>query len=194
MSAIVTRNDCRRLAAGAAASAGRAFGPTHRWKVLGIGVAANAGFSATFSGIPATAVVMRQGYHLDNASLGAALGLLGLGVALSELPWGVLTDRWGDRRVLLTGLGATAMWLFAMAILVVPTKTAAPGVVLLSASLLVAGLLGGSVNGSSGRAIMGWFGEDERGFAMSIRQTAVPLGGGLGALVLPWLALGFGFA
>ncbi|TIR64377.1 MAG: MFS transporter, partial [Mesorhizobium sp.] len=61
-----------------------------------------------------TAVVMRQDYHLDNASLGAALGLLGLGVALSELPWGVLTDRWGDRRVLLTGLGATAMWLFAM--------------------------------------------------------------------------------
>ncbi|WP_245492622.1 MFS transporter [Mesorhizobium sp. M4A.F.Ca.ET.090.04.2.1] len=28
---------------------------------------------------------------------------------------------------------------------------------------------------------------------MSIRQTAVPLGGGLGALVLPSLALGFGF-
>jgi MFS family permease len=136
---------------------------------------------------------MRQGYHLDNASLGLALGLLGLGVALSELPWGVLTDRWGDRRVLLTGLGATAAWLFIMAMLVVPAKTAVPGVALLSASLLVAGLLGGSVNGSSGRAIMGWFAEGERGFAMSIRQTAVPLGGGLGALVLPSLALAVGF-
>ncbi|TPI16341.1 MFS transporter [Mesorhizobium sp. B4-1-3] len=195
MSAIVTRNDCQPSAADiAASSVRRAFGPNHRWKVLGIGVAANAGFSATFSGIPATAVVMRQGYHLDNASLGLALGLLGLGVALSELPWGVLTDRWGDRRVLLTGLGATAAWLFIMALLVVPTKTAVPGVALLSASLLVAGLLGGSVNGSSGRAIMGWFGEGERGFAMSIRQTAVPLGGGLGALVLPSLALALGFA
>ncbi|TGS55561.1 MFS transporter, partial [Mesorhizobium sp. M3A.F.Ca.ET.201.01.1.1] len=114
-----------------------------------------------FSGIPATAVVMRQGYHLGNAELGLALGLLGLGVALSELPWGVLTDRWGDRRVLLTGLGATAAWLFIMALLVVPTKLAVPGVTLLSASLLVAGLVGGSVNGSSGRAIMGWFGEGE---------------------------------
>ncbi|CDX18442.1 Major facilitator superfamily MFS_1 [Mesorhizobium sp. ORS 3324] len=195
MSAIITRNDCQPPASRiAAASAGRTFGPNHRWKVLGIGVAANAGFSATFSGIPATAVVMRQGYHLGNAELGLALGLLGLGVALSELPWGVLTDRWGDRRVLLTGLGATAAWLFVMAMLVVPTKTAIPGVVLLSASLFVAGLLGGSVNGSSGRAIMGWFGEGERGFAMSIRQTAVPLGGGLGALVLPSLALALGFA
>ncbi|MBZ9990618.1 MFS transporter [Mesorhizobium sp. BH1-1-5] len=194
MSAIATRNDCQPPAADiAATSASRAFGPNHRWKVLGIGVAANAGFSATFSGIPATAVIMRQGYHLQNASLGLALGLLGLGVALSELPWGVLTDRWGDRRVLLTGLGATAAWLLIMAMLVVPTKTAIPGVTLLSASLLVAGLLGGSVNGSSGRAIMGWFGEGERGFAMSIRQTAVPLGGGLGALVLPSLALTLGF-
>ncbi|WP_202302961.1 MFS transporter [Mesorhizobium sp. 131-2-1] len=194
MSAIVTRTDCPPPPNAVAGTAARTFGPNHRWKVLGIGVAANAGFSATFSGVPATAVVMRQGYHLDNASLGLALGLLGLGVALSELPWGVLTDRWGDRRVLLTGLGATAAWLFAMAMLVVPTKGAIPGVTLLSASLLVAGLLGGSVNGSSGRAIMGWFREGERGFAMSIRQTAVPLGGGLGALVLPSLASGFGFA
>ncbi|OHV87280.1 MFS transporter [Mesorhizobium sp. ORS 3428] len=195
MSAIVTRTDCQPDGRDTtAASAGRTFARNHRWKVPGIGVSANAGFSATFSGIPATAVVMRQGYHLGNAELGLALGLLGLGVALSELPWGVLTDRWGDRRVLLTGLTATAAWLSMMALLVVPSKGAIPGVALLSASLLVAGLLGGSVNGSSGRAIMGWFGESERGFAMSIRQTAVPLGGGVGALVLPSLALALGFA
>ncbi|TIT32818.1 MAG: MFS transporter [Mesorhizobium sp.] len=182
------------LQGSAASPAGRVFGPNHRWKVLGIGVAANAGFSATFSGIPATAVVLRQSYHLSNAELGLALGLLGLGVALSELPWGLLTDRWGDRRVLLIGLGATAAWLLVMAMLVVPTRSGIPDVMLLAASLLITGLLGGSVNGSSGRAIMAWFRENERGFAMSIRQTAVPLGGGLGALVLPSLALAFGFA
>ncbi|GLQ77903.1 MFS transporter [Mesorhizobium huakuii] len=197
MSAIVdcTDKDTQKLLGGSAAGpAGRVFSPGHRWKVLGIGVAANASFSATFSGIPATAVVLRQGYHLSNAELGLALGLLGLGVALSELPWGLLTDRWGDRRVLLIGLGATAAWLLAMAMLVVPTRSGIPDVALLSASLLLTGLLGGSVNGSSGRAIMGWFRENERGFAMSIRQTAVPLGGGLGALVLPSLALAFGFS
>ncbi|QPC94210.1 MFS transporter [Mesorhizobium sp. INR15] len=177
-----------------ASSVGAGFGPNHRWKVLGIGVAANASFSATFSGIPATAVFMRSGYHLGNGQLGLVLGLLGLGVALSELPWGLLTDRWGDRGVLLTGLGATAAWLLLMAVLVVPSPTQVPGVVLLASVLLVTGLLGGSVNGSSGRAIMAWFHEGERGFAMSIRQTAVPLGGGLGALVLPSLASAHGFA
>jgi len=40
---------------------------------------------------------------------------------------------------------------------------------------------------------MRWFQEGERGLAMSIRQTAVPLGGGLGALILPWLASTGGF-
>ncbi len=197
MSAIVDctdRQSSEFLKDGPASPVERVFSPGHRWKVLGLGVAANASFSATFSGIPATAVVLRQGYHLGNAELGMALGVLGLGVALSELPWGLLTDRWGDRRVLLIGLGATAAWLFVMAMLIVPTRTNIPNVTLLSASLLLTGLLGGSVNGSSGRAIMAWFRESERGFAMSIRQTAVPLGGGLGALVLPSLALAFGFA
>ncbi len=153
MSAITTclGNESAKAAPG---TAGRTLAPGHRWKVLGIGVAANAGFSATFSGIPATAVVMRQGYHLGNAELGMALGLLGLGVALSELPWGLATDRWGDRRVLLVGLGATAFWLFLMAMLVVPSGGGVPPMALVCASLLVTGLLGGSVNASSGRAIM----------------------------------------
>ncbi|MGX9146188.1 MFS transporter [Mesorhizobium sp. 128a] len=190
--------NCEPCRAGRAAvtatSKAERFRANHRWKVLGIGVAANASFSATFAGIPAAAVFLRSGYQLSNGNLGLALGLLGLGVALSELPWGLLTDRWGDRGVLLTGLGATAAWLVLMAVFIVPSATYVPGVAMLAACLLVTGLLGGSVNGSSGRAIMAWFREGERGFAMSIRQTAVPLGGGLGALVLPSLASVHGFA
>lgn len=166
----------------------------HRWKVLAAGVAANAAFSVAFSGIPMTAVLLRTGYRLDNASLGLALGLMGLGIALSELPWGLLTDRWGDRPVLLIGLGSTALALGAMALWAAPRGEHIPGLGVLGAGLLGVGLLGGSVNGASGRAVMLWFGDGERGLAMSIRQTAVPLGGALGALLLPWIALHFGFA
>ncbi|MDM0031930.1 MFS transporter [Variovorax sp. J22P271] len=167
---------------------------SHRWKVLTAGVAANAAFSVAFSGIPMTAVLMRSGYRLDNAALGLVLGLMGLGIAVSELPWGLLTDRWGDRPVLLTGLGATALALLAMALLAAPTPQHVPGLGWLGAGLLGVGLLGGSVNGASGRAVMSWFAEGERGLAMSIRQTAVPLGGAIGALLLPAVALRFGFA
>jgi MFS family permease len=166
----------------------------HRWKVLGVGVAANASFSAAFSGIPTTAVLIRSAYHLGNAELGLVLGLMGLGIAISELPWGLLTDRWGDRPVLLSGLATTALALALMAMFAAPTAGYVPGLPLLAAGLLLVGLLGGSVNGSSGRAVMTWFGEGERGMAMSIRQTAVPLGGAAGALILPSLATHFGFA
>lgn len=167
--------------------------PAHRWKVLAVGVAANAAFSAAAAGLPTTAVFMRSGYQLDNDQLGLALGLLGLGVALFELPWGLLTDRWGDRPVLLTGLGATAAALAWMSGFASPTADGAPSLWLLALGLVLVGSLGGSVNGASGRAVMAWFDEGERGLAMSIRQTAVPLGGGLGALLLPWLAAHAGF-
>ncbi|EHP40362.1 major facilitator superfamily protein [Cupriavidus basilensis OR16] len=126
--------------------------------------------------------------------LAIGVGMMGLGIALSEVPWGLLTDRWGDRRVLLTGLLATALWLVLMAAFVAPRPGHVPGNAALALGLLALGLQGGSVNGSSGRAVMAWFREGERGLAMSIRQTAVPAGGGIGALTLPMLAQAFGFA
>jgi MFS family permease len=165
----------------------------HRWKVLGIGVAANACFSMVVGGLPATAVFMRADYHITNAELGFVLGMLGLGIAVSELPWGLLTDRWGDRPVLLTGLLSTGAMLLLMAAFAAPHQDFIPAYGLLIAGVLGIGLLGSSVNGSSGRAIMAWFKEGERGLAMSIRQTAVPMGYGLGALLLPWLAANYGF-
>ena len=171
-----------------------ARGPAHRWRVLAAGVAANMSFSAAAAGIPTTAVWMRSAYHLDNGALGLVLGALGFGVALSELPWGMAADRFGDRRVLLAGLVATAAMLALMVATIVPTAHAVPPLMRVAAAMCCVGLLGGSVNGSSGRAVMRWFGERERGLAMSIRQTAVPLGGGVGAALLPSLASHAGFA
>ena len=161
----------------------------HRWKVLGAGVAANASFSCVVGGIPATAVYLRSTYQLSDSALGIALGILGLGIAVSEIPWGLLTDRWGDRPVLLTGLFSVAFTLFVLATLSAHTPT----VTGLYIGLFAAGALGSSVNGASGRAIMLWFHERERGLAMSIRQTAVPGGYALGAVLLPWLAHTYGF-
>lgn len=166
-----------------------AINPNHRWKVLAVGVAANVSFSSVVGGLPAAAVYMRDTYHLDTAQLGVVLGVLGLGIAVSEIPWGLLTDRWGDRRILLTGLFSSAMALIGLALL----SALVPTALVVAMGLFAVGLLGSSVNGASGRAIMVWFSERERGFAMSIRQTAVPGGYALGAIVLPWLAHAYGF-
>ena len=45
--------------------------------------------------------------------------------------------------------------------------------------------MGASVNAASGRAVMQWFPAGQRGLALGVRQTAIPLGGALVALALP---------
>lgn len=165
----------------------------HRWKVLGVGVAANGSFAAALTGLPATAVLMRSAYRLELTDLGWVIGAMGLGVAVSELLWGMLTDRWGDRKVLLTGLGLTSLVLALMALFLSPTASVTQSAGLLGGAFLLVGVIGGSLNGSSGRAVMAWFGEGERGLAMSIRQMALPAGGAVGALLLPALAESVGF-
>ena len=50
------------------------------------------------------------------------------------------------------------------------------------------GMAAASSNSASGRLVVGWFPPEQRGLAMGIRQTAQPLGVGLGALVMPQLA------
>jgi sugar phosphate permease len=54
--------------------------------------------------------------------------------------------------------------------------------------LFLGGMAAASSNSASGRLVVGWFPPDQRGLVMGIRQTAQPLGVGLGALVIPQLA------
>jgi sugar phosphate permease len=61
----------------------------------------------------------------------------------------------------------------------------APSFVALLALLGLAGAAGSSVNSASGRAVMHWFGAHERGLALGIRQSAIPVGGLVGALAVP---------
>jgi len=178
---------------GKQAGSGRHFGPRHRWLVLGIGVAAQASFSAAISGIPVTGPSMRSAYHLSNTSLGLVLGAIYLGIAVSEIVWGLWTDRFGERRILLLGLASTAAVLVLSAAVVVPSGSYLPSTALLVVMMFGLGVFGGSINGSSGRAVMAWFQDGQRGFAMSVRQTAMPAGGAIGIAVLPWLASTYGF-
>ncbi len=56
-----------------------ALGDAHRWKVLAVGVAANASFSAAANGMPTTAIWLRSGYHLSNTATGRGAGRHGPG-------------------------------------------------------------------------------------------------------------------
>jgi MFS family permease len=120
----------------------------YRWTVLALGTAAQASYSAAFLGIPVLAPALRAEYGLTLAEVGVVLAAFSLGSVLTLLPWGLLTDRVGERSVLATGLVAASAALAAAAF--------AGGYVALVVLLLVAGGAGASVNAASGRAVMGW--------------------------------------
>ncbi len=151
----------------------------YRWAVLAAGTAAATAASALFIGPAVLAPAIRDEFDVGLARVGVLLASLWVGTILTLLAWGLLADRLGERIVLGTGLAicgvlaAAAGWAGEFWTLVV--------------LLFLASAAGASVNAASGRAVMQWFAPEERGFSLGIRQTAIPLGAGIGAVALPLL-------
>jgi sugar phosphate permease len=151
-----------------------------RWVILAAGTAAQSCFSVGSIGLPALAPAVRSHYRLSLGETGVVLAAISIGMLFTLLPWGMLADRLDERAVIALGLTGAA-GAFALA-----ASTGSFGS--LVGALVAAGALGASVNAASGRAIMSWFPSGELGLALGVRQTGIPIGGALGAAVLPTLA------
>jgi MFS family permease len=126
----------------------------------------------------------RAGMSLPEAGLVAAAPMAGLMCTL--VAWGLVVDRRGERFALLAGVsGVVAAGLAAVLV---------EGPWLVAAALFVAGASSAATNAASGRIVVGWFPPERRGLAMGIRQCAQPLGVGLGALTMAYLADAYGIA
>lgn len=147
--------------------------------ILAAGTFAQASFSTASVGLPALAPAIRSHYRISLGETGVVLAAIGIGMLLTLLPWGLLADRLDERWVIVVGLAGAGSAFGGAA--------QSNGLGSLVGSLVAAGALGASVNAASGRAIMSWFPSEELGFALGIRQTAIPIGGALGAAVLPIL-------
>ncbi|MDQ3671279.1 MAG: MFS transporter [Actinomycetota bacterium] len=152
----------------------------YRWAVLAAGTAATATSAALGIGLPVLVPVLREEYSLSLGEIGVLLAAGWVGTMVTLLPWGLAADRFGERTVLALGLLLAAAAIVGAAY--------ASSFVQLLAFLALAGASGASVNSASGRAVMHWFAADQRGLALGIRQTAIPLGGLVAALALPTLA------
>jgi sugar phosphate permease len=151
----------------------------YRWAVLAAGTAAAAAGSALFIGPAVIAPAIRDDFGVSLSQVGVLLASLWVGTITTLLAWGLLADRLGERVVLGTGLSLCG--LLAVAAGRVDQFWA------LVVLLFLASAAGASVNAASGRAVMQWFAPEERGLALGIRQTAIPLGAGIGAVALPSL-------
>lgn len=152
----------------------------YRWVVLGAGTLAQASTAAHFLGLAAVTPALRAHFDLGLAGVGALIGVISVGIMSTLILWGTAADRFGERWVMTAGLlGAAAM---IASVAVVRDPITAGGL------LFLAGASGAAVNAASGRAVLTWFPDRQRGLAMAVRQTAVPVGAGLAALALPPIA------
>lgn len=149
----------------------------YRWAILAAGTLAQASYSAIWFGVSVLAPSLRDRYGLTLGQTGVLLACSLGGSTVTLVPWGLAADRVGERLVIAVGLGT------AGAILVAASRASSFGA--FAVLLLLAGAAGASVNSASGRAVMHWFGARERGVALGIRQTAIPIGGFSASLVLP---------
>ncbi|WP_067827755.1 MFS transporter [Nocardia inohanensis] len=158
---------------------------TKRWSMLALGVFAQTASAIFVNGTPfLLPALLERGMPLPTAGLLVVMPLVGLCCTL--IAWGYVVDRIGEHKVLVAG-----------PLLMLAAGVAAAnvtGYVALGILLFVGGMGAGSTNGATGRVIVGWFPPDQRGLAMGIRQTAQPLGVGIGALSIPAVAAAHGFS
>ncbi|MBZ5737859.1 MFS transporter [Nocardioides mangrovi] len=144
-----------------------------RWAMLGASTLAQVASAVMIHG-PAFLI---PSLHADGMSLAEA-GLVAaaptVGVMLTLVAWGAVTDRRGERFVLLTGLSITVLAGVASAL--------TSGTAALVLTLLLAGGAAATTNVAGGRVVVGWFPPDRRGLAMGIRQMAQPVGVGIAAI------------
>jgi sugar phosphate permease len=152
----------------------------YRWAILVLGAGSTAALAAAQSGLPALGPALHSAFGLSLVEVTGVFTAFGAGTVLTVYTWGVLADRVGERLVLALGPAVGGGALAAV--------TLASGYLALLAGMFVAGLFAAAATSGSGRAVFGWFARDERGLALGLRQTAVPVGAAAASFSLPALA------
>ena len=151
----------------------------YRWVVLALGAAATASLAAVQGGLRALGPAFQGDFDLTLVEVTAIFTAFSAGAVVTVYAWGALADRLGERLVLAVGLSGGALALVVAA--------QAEGYLALLAAAVAVGMLASSAVGASGRAVFGWFPRGERGLALGLRQTAVPLGMAAASFTLPVL-------
>jgi L-alanine-DL-glutamate epimerase-like enolase superfamily enzyme/MFS family permease len=157
----------------------------YRWRILVSALLVQITISVVTLGFPALAPFAMPDLHLSTAEVGLFATTLNLGTMIALLPAGWAVDVLGERRVLVAGGIATG--------LVSGVASFVPHLALLLPVLIVVGLAAATPTPAGSTAIISAFALRDRGFVMSLRQTGVPAGGAVAALVLPPIAIAYGW-
>lgn len=148
--------------------------------VLAGASAAQAAVSFVTFGLPAIGPEIRHEFGLSLPALGAVLSASLFGSGLALLAAGIAVDRFGPRASMLAGTALGVLGLVAAAL----TRSGS----MLVATLFVSGIGSAVVPIAGTGALFRVYGAERRGWALGVRQMAVPAGGTTAAVLLPGLA------
>ncbi len=141
--------------------------------------AAQAAVSFVNFGLPAIGPDLRHHYGLSLPELGAVLTAALFGSGLALIAAGIAVDRFGARAATLAGTALATAGLAAAA--------GAESKAALFVSLAVSGVGSSVVPVAGAGALFRAYPATRRGWALGVRQTAVPLGGTIAAIAMPGL-------
>lgn len=157
--------------------------PESPYEVLTLFTGAMVGASLFLMATGALMTFFRSALNLDQAQLGLILSTELIGSVAMTSVAGLLTDRFGDKAVVLWS--GVLMGLALLAAALVENFT------WLLAWLFVYGIGYAAVTPAGCHAIIFFFKKSSRGLAMGVRQCGVPIAGVLGSLLLPAIATRF---
>ncbi len=156
-----------------------------RWVILGlISVSHIIGATAQY-GINTLAPFYKDELGLSRAQVGLFFSAFYLAMAGFSFGAGRLADRLGVRKTTFQGHLSLGLCTIAAAL--------APSFSWAFASFFLAGLGYSFLNPASSKGVMAWFHRDERATAMGTKQTGVPAGGVVTAVLAPQLVLLMGW-
>lgn len=156
-----------------------------RWGILALIMAAQTMANVGPLGIPSIAPLIREDLHLSVAQAGSFLSAYYIGPSLMSLPAGWMADRWGVLITMVLGQAVIAAGLYAV------SGTGSFSVFMIV--MVCAGAGYGMLNPTTAKAAIAWFPRRQRATAVGLKQVGLPLGGAVGASIMPPLALWLGW-
>jgi predicted MFS family arabinose efflux permease len=157
--------------------------PESPYEVLLLFTSAMVGASLFIMATGALMTFFKSALNLNQAQLGLILSAQLIGSVAMTSVAGLLTDRFGDRAVVLWSGMLMGLALIAAALIANFTW--------LLACLLVYGIGYAAVTPAGCHAIIFFFKKSARGLAMGVRQCGVPIAGVIGSILLPAVATRF---
>jgi ACS family hexuronate transporter-like MFS transporter len=156
-----------------------------RWRLLALISASHVVGAMGQYSINTLAPFYQGDLELSRTQVGLFFTAFYTGMACFSFPAGWLADRLGVRAATLGGHALLGLWTAIAA--------SAPSFAAAFWSFLLAGIGYSFLNPASTKGVMAWFSARERATAMGVKQTGVPAGGVVTALIAPALVWFFGW-